>query len=50
MHEESSVKPMYKNPRPYQYRLKVCKKCRKRYSLSYFDKHKCKGEEGVKKK
>lgn len=32
---------MYKNPRPYKYRFKVCKKCRKRYALSYFDRHKC---------
>lgn len=35
---------MYKNPRPQSMRFKVCTKCRKRYSLIYFPKHKCRAE------
>lgn len=32
---------MTKNQRPYRMRFKVCTVCRKRYTLSWYPKHKC---------
>ncbi len=32
---------MAKYRRPYSMRFKVCTVCRKRYTLSWFPKHKC---------